>query len=49
MDGSLITAVTVQDTVTVAGMTVKGQTLGMASSYSSTLRSLPADGFLGLA
>ncbi|KDQ17038.1 hypothetical protein BOTBODRAFT_30426 [Botryobasidium botryosum FD-172 SS1] len=39
----------VTDTVTVAGLTATGQTLGVATNYSSSFASSPTDGLMGLA
>ncbi|KAF9520573.1 hypothetical protein BS47DRAFT_1357390 [Hydnum rufescens UP504] len=48
-DGSSASGELFTDTVSVAGLTATGQTLGSATNYSSSLRDSAADGVMGLA
>ncbi|KAI0044494.1 acid protease [Auriscalpium vulgare] len=50
-DGSSVTGAQYSDTVSIAGLTATGQTLGSAKTYSTGFESsrFPADGMLGLA
>ncbi|KAI0040132.1 acid protease [Auriscalpium vulgare] len=50
-DGSSVTGEQYTDTVSIAGLTATGQTLGSAKTYSTGFESseFPADGLLGLA
>ncbi|KDQ07014.1 hypothetical protein BOTBODRAFT_181072 [Botryobasidium botryosum FD-172 SS1] len=48
-DGSTTSGEQYSDTVTVAGLTATGQTLGAATSYSDSFTNGPTDGLMGLA
>ncbi|KDQ20078.1 hypothetical protein BOTBODRAFT_101585 [Botryobasidium botryosum FD-172 SS1] len=48
-DGSTTSGELYSDTVTVAGLTATDQTLGAATSYSTSFETGPADGLMGLA
>ena len=47
-DGTTSSTTTVTDTVRFGGLAATNQTVGVATAYSVSFRSLPIDGILGL-
>lgn len=47
-DGSTTTGVVYRDTVTVAGVTATGQTIGVATKLSNSFKDDPMDGIMGM-